>query len=413
MKITPIFSRLVGWIALLSFTGTSLVPFPQLAIACTEASTSSPPPALAALTEPWTPPAPVYSTPARPAPPRPLRSVARPTALPAEPSAEDLRTYRAFRRPVVPAGREANPAERRALSATLAAIRQSQAGRGPEGMELLREYLREHHSSPLALSVWLEVAARAESDADFALALEASRQAWALGREVAPGGEGAEEAEYALARFTRLLMRLGQKPALQTLLAEVASRPADAHSSATMAQARAALAQWIRDPEMAALCGLTAYNTLAPHLGETPLRLPKRNLTAQPPGPPRARQTELATRGYTASRLAARLAEDGRVWRWVKRVAGEAIPAPCIVHWPFAAGSGHYSAAVESDAAATLVVDGALGLNRRLSNTVLLPQLSPFFLVPSASALPEGFVLAQAAEMATVAGRYTSLPGRE
>jgi RHS repeat-associated protein len=412
-------NRIIAAYALAAFTCTSLFPGGYVPLA----GAASPPPSAAPSTSaPWTPPAPVFSQEARVVAVPPVTPPVFNSRLANLPDEGELRNFRALDRPLLSApGRDPSAADRTKTARMLERYVEKAYDRPSLRLAVLQEHLRSEPDSPYAASLLLEVSAVARQSGDFTVALEAGRQAWdrvgagTAGRLPEAGtDETLEQAEQALGDLATLYAHLGQRQALAALLAAIQGRAPHPTSSAALARARAQLEGWQTQPELAAWCGIQAYNVLAAREGATLLHKPVGQgwggLALADDPIEDARLTEF---GLSAGQLAERVRAAGAEWRWIKRTAGEAIPYPAVMHMQFGREAGHYTAVVEGRGDSTRMVDRSLRLDDFLENSTLNRQASGYFMVRGDRALPEGFRAASEEELASVFGRDSCPNGND
>lgn len=382
------------------------------------------PASLPAASTPWTPPPPVYSATAGvPEPRTPVPPPVFASTLPDTPSAEDLRDSRVLDVPLVKLQRTSlYQANRPRLARVLEAIAQPPSKRASLRSELLLSYLQKEPISDLSPSLWLEVGRNSARTGYFQRATQALKTAWTQIQYAREGTEERAIAETALAELCGLYLKLAQKEPLTELLAQVESRPAHPISSAMLAMAKAQLETWNTRPLESAKCGVTAANLVAAFRKELPViwYLNPQSVahagnhtlaplganqphTIQNPTPEEAEQ--LIAKGVSASQLLALIQPNHPHWGWIRRTSGQAIPAPCVVHFAFDHGAGHYSAATEATPSQALVNDPFFGFHQWLDIEAVNAIATGFFLIPDMRAIPPGFVAATPEELSLVFGR--------
>lgn len=398
-------SRFVGITASVCHFGFVLLPYHQASSVETVADTG------------WTTPVAVRSKSARPNRPAPVAPPDLSPLLQDAPSKEQLRRHRALAVPLV-AHKDANTSEveRSELSKVLNAYTQASNAPTHKRLQHLTTYLQAKGQSPYAGALWAEVAARAELSGDFKTAEAACKSAWNHTKSAVPGGpdrDMANLAEKSLARLARLYMRTGQKAALGRLLAETAGRPAHDSSAPAIAQAKATLDWWNKDPIAGSICGITAYDLVAHSLGAPAFTKYTGvdwgdSLEAQ--AAKKAQEQDLIANGLSAAHLLRLISLAGGQFRLVKRVSGVEIPVPCVAHLVFAEGSGHYSALLAKDGSRTRLTDPHLRFDTWMVDEVLNSQLSGYFIVPVDAVLGAAFVTPGDEEAQHVYGR-SGCPG--
>jgi RHS repeat-associated protein len=363
----------------------------------------------------WTPPAAVRSASAMK---RQRQAVTPPQfskRLRNSPTDKELRASRVLDVPLIKRTRQGlKVAKRDATARVLEAYADRAAQPASERLKPLLDHLQKEPVSDLSASLWLEAGRVAARTGYFPQALEALRMAWEQTREET-NEKVIELAETSLAELVGLQMRLGLRSVLRTLLAEVAQRPPHVISSGMLEHAKQQLLTWETQPLASVECGIVACNTIAQMLQWPTIT---RYSPRQPNEQAQAAATwgldldaeaerELVERGLSAVKLLQRVKTANPGWTWVRRIQGKAIPTPCVVHFEFSPGSGHYSAAAESRAGGVRLDDPFLGITDWVELKAVNSGASGFFLVPDAGALPPGFQQAGEAELEQVFGRIS------
>lgn len=284
-----------------------------------------------------------------------------------------------------------------------------------ERLQILRDYLETCGDTPLAASLWMELAQRSQANGYFNQALKAYREAWRL----LAGGtdEVTAPAEEALNGWLDLLARLGMRDELARLLKAIKNRAPHPLSESHRRRAAEILELWHRNPLASMECGVVAHNVVAVALGQ-------RTITryTQAPDPNEEvlltwglnlnemQRAQLVSSGLSAEMLLRSIHTVNPTWAWVRRKEGDSIPAPCVIHLKPDGASGHYSGVTSVDAHRARVEDPLLGLRGWVDVRALNDSASGFFLVPDASALGSDFEVAGPAQLEQVFGR-SSCPG--
>ena len=140
--------------------------------------------------------------------------------LPSNPSTEDLCRARLFEEPLVPVGDQPNAAENAALANALAQFSR-RAAHGD--FSTLTQFLKNHPDSPWTAALLTVLGVEYYNNAYYSRALEAWREAWALGQN-ATNLQGKFLADRAVCELAGLYSRLGRMNDLEALLKSLEQR---------------------------------------------------------------------------------------------------------------------------------------------------------------------------------------------
>ncbi|UTW11525.1 RHS repeat-associated core domain-containing protein [Marinobacterium rhizophilum] len=296
--------------------------------------------------------------------------------------------YAVFQEPLI-AFEPASHGERLAMEAAVAAY----ASMGsPVRIEPLSDYLNRFADSSWRASLLLNMALARERAGYFSDALHLLEQA----RIAAQGADTPAEKAVAarvLGELLELHTRFGHRDTVQALLATVTPSPQTGATSERIAMARAGLWQMQHDPESALRCGIAALDAL--------LALTStggRNGVGQA-------SIKAGMDGTTLAQLEALAADQGLGAVAVRRIAGQPVPVPSLVHWRV----GHYATILSQADGIYQVRDPAFAQDLWISQEALDAESSGYFLALSAADGSMPWQPVKASVAAQVVGRgYTS-----
>ncbi|WP_038164421.1 hypothetical protein, partial [Verrucomicrobium sp. BvORR106] len=200
-------------------------------------------------------------------------------------------------------------------------------------------------------------------------------------------------AEMALGRLLQRRSLMGQKDELRPLIEEAKALPLGGYAADALIRAREVL--WFLDhkAERNVFCGFTAANAICVPLGEPPIF---------PDVHDDNEKAIFIKDGLSAFELKAHSHEGGGTLKVIKRTSGRTIIAPSVIHFKF----NHYSALTETLEGKYRLTDEHLFYDSWVPPQALEQQMSGYFLVPAATALPAGYVDVNDEEAKTVFGRH-------
>ncbi|MEZ0274981.1 MAG: hypothetical protein ACAH88_08755, partial [Roseimicrobium sp.] len=262
----------------------------------------------------------------------------------------------------------------------------------PRGGERLKAFVAAYPQSGFSTSLLIEASEIEWRHGAFVSSVETLRSAWLLSRDLQEPDDR-RMAERALGLFLERSFLLGRKDDLQQMLPELKKRELGGYATNQLNRAKEVL--WSLENEVGAnvFCGFDAVNEICVPLGEKPIL---------PEVQSKEKERDLIKNGISASELKSISRKGGGSLRVVRRLSGNRIVAPAVVHWKF----GHYSAITAVAPGKVKIVDKQLGFDSWMPVEVLEDQMSGYFLLPAAAGLPQGFAEAPEHEAASVLGRF-------
>lgn len=410
MKTHSFFHRLTAGMILLAYAAGIAVP----AVGAAPVTGSGP--GLPAMNDGWIPPAPVKSKRARLHRAKKVTPPSFKAASLEDPSLDELNGHRALKTPLrTLRGKNVSKKDKQDLARQMKAFAEDRSGSQEKRLRHLSRFADEHPDSGLTASVHLEVAISAAASGDFVLAQQSYMAAWTLLKNETVQKELIKQAEAALGNLAMVYARTGQKQALTALFEEIKNRPAHITSVEMLGEAREVLALWKTEPLASLECGVTAYNFLAEQKGQPQLAKHGQSWeeNEEKAAEEVAANKELIEKGLSAADLLDRILNAGAEYRLVKRISGDSIPLPSVVHLKFGEETGHYSALLSGDASQSFVRDPHLRFDGLMENAVLNKMASGFFIVRADAQLPEGFEDAADEDHFNVRGRTSCPSGKD
>jgi RHS repeat-associated protein len=277
-------------------------------------------------------------------------------------------------------------AEDAALAQALSAYQQhAQAA----DLSALAGFVAQHPHSGWTAAVLTNLGLIYLHDGYFSRATAAWRQAWALGRD-ATDPHARATVDRAVGELARLHAALGQYDQLTSLFADVGARRVTASATEFVQQAKEQLSLADKGLLHVFSCGPVALKQLI--------------LSVDPDDKKSARLefTKVGAQGTNLSELATLAQQSGFVYRLVKRMPGQAVPVPAVVHWK----SGHFSAIVGQANGRYHLKDLSFpGGELWVTQAALDEEASGYFLVPASASQTAGWAAVSAKEAAGVWGR--------
>ena len=256
---------------------------------------------------------------ASPAPnaPNPLPFSASPTTL-------ELFRARVFEEPLVPIEGEPSVAENADLAAALSGYAHRS---GRDDFSSLTGYLDQHPASVWRAALLTGLGSEYYNTAHYSLALEAWKEAWALGQN-ATSAQGKAIADRAGGELAYMYARLGRMVELDAFLQSVAGRGFIGPGNLKIIGAREGLWTMKHRPEIAFFCGPQALGCI------------KAALDPQHPGTEIIKAAASTPTGCSLSYVAELSRKLGLNYQMAFREPGGAFMVPSVVHWKL----GHYAA---------------------------------------------------------------------
>jgi RHS repeat-associated protein len=257
---------------------------------------------------------------------------------------------------------------------------------------ILKEYVQANKEAGENAALCYEIAKQSRLHGDFVTQGEYLQKAW----EMSKGWEGEQERRFAdaiLADYFTYLTQLGRKQEVRALLTETEGR--ELTGTAVEAASKAKENLWFLEnrAEQNIFCGFTAANDVCVPLGFAPIH---------PDVHDEEEKAIFIRDGLSLYELKAHSHEGGGDLEVVKRVKGNAIPFPSVIHLNF----NHYSAITESDQGRYRLKDDHLKYDGWIEPEVLNEQASGYFLVSGKTKLPKGFEVVGDEEAKKVFGRH-------
>jgi RHS repeat-associated protein len=316
-------------------------------------------------------------------PPRPTLEFA------ASPTAKEISGARVFEEPLVPVGGEPTSAENGALATAL----QDYAKRhSPEDFSSLTNFLERYPQSVWNAGLLAGLGREYYNAGYYSQALDAWREAWALGRK-ATDGQGKFLADRAVCELAGLYSRLGRMDDLEALLKSVEQRTFIGGASERISLAREALWMMKNRPGVSFRCGPLALQRIL--LSEqSVLRSTATNAMME------IFNSASTQQGFSLPQVAELSKQIGLNYQMAHREKVGNFVVPSVVHWKV----GHYAAMVERDGDRYLIEDPTFGNTVWATKRALEAETSGYFLIPSGD-LPSGWRRVDAKEGGTIWGK--------
>lgn len=317
-------------------------------------------------------------------------SVERPALkLPSNPSTVDLCHVQVFEQPLVLVGGEPSGAENAALAGALVEFSKRAMH---DDFSALTLFLSNHPESPWNAALLTSLGLEFYKSAYYSRALEAWREAWALGQK-AMDLEGKFLADRAVCELAGLYSRLGRMNDLEALLKSIEQRVFIGGTTERISLAREALWMMQNKPSVSFRCGPLALQRI--------LLSKQSGLTSAPTNAMMEIFNSASTQqGFSLSQVADLSKQVGLNYQMAFRETGGDFVIPSVVHWKV----GHYAAMVERDGDLYLLEDPTFGNTVWATRRALEAETSGYFLIPSGD-LPRGWRKVDAKEGATVWGK--------
>jgi RHS repeat-associated protein len=276
--------------------------------------------------------------------------------------------------------------EDQALSAALAAYAQRT---NPDDVSSLTKFLTQYPYSGWAPALLTNLGLTYFHDGNFALAITAWQQAWALGKNASDPYAHAL-VDRAVGELARTYATFGQIDNLKALFVEIGKRPITGSATEAIQDAREELTFVQRDHKHPFNCGPVALKLLM--LAQNPHDHKGDLLLFFPSG---TNGTNLAELQQIGGKL-------GFATQMVVRKPGEPVPMPSIVHWKV----GHFATVVGETNGRYHVEDPAFpGGSLWVTPAALDANASGYFLVPASTALRTGWSKVTSSTASHVWGR--------
>lgn len=290
-----------------------------------------------------------------------------------------------FDEPLVPIGGKPTPAENAALAVALGAHAQRTS---PDQFSNLTGFLAQHPESPWRAALLTGLGLEYYQAAYYSRALEAWREAWALGQQ-ASDAKGKFLADRAVCELAGLYARLGRMPELESLLKSVEQRVFLGGGPERINLAREALSLMQYQPGVSFRCGPLALQSIQR------LREPESN------GDGMAIFNSASTqKGFSLTQVAELSKSSGLNYQMAFRKRSGEFIVPSVVHWKV----GHYAALVRQVGDRYLLEDPTFGNTVWATRQALDAETSGYFLIPPGD-LPRGWRSVAGAEGGTIWGK--------
>jgi hypothetical protein len=242
----------------------------------------------------------------------------------ANPTPQELFRARVFEEPLVPIEGEPSAAENADLAAALSGYAHRS---GRDDFSSLTGYLDQHPTSVWRAALLTGLGSEYYNTAHYSLALEAWKEAWALGQN-ATSAQGKAIADRAGGELAYMYARLGRMVELDAFLQSVAGRGFIGPGNQKIIGAREGLWTMKHRPEIAFFCGPQALGCI------------KAALDPQHPGTEIIKAAASTPTGCSLSYVAELSRKLGLNYQMAFREPGGAFMVPSVVHWKL----GHYAA---------------------------------------------------------------------
>jgi RHS repeat-associated protein len=300
-------------------------------------------------------------------------------------AAEEISRARVFEEPLAPIGSEPSGEENAALAA---ALRGYAKRSGPDDFSSLMAFLDAHPASPWRAALLVNLGIEYYNTAYYSRALEAWREAWALGQK-ATNAAGRSLADRAVCELAGLYSRLGRMSELEALLKSVESRMFLGGATERINLAREALSMMQHQPGISFRCGPLALQSI------------KRALDPQASLEPAILNSASTQQGFSLAQVEELSRQVGLNPQMAFRTGGAPeFIVPSVVHWKV----GHYAALVRQVGDQYLLEDPTFGNSVWATRRALEAETSGYFLVPRGD-LPSGWRSVDPTEAGTVWGK--------
>ena len=249
-----------------------------------------------------------------------------------------------------------------------AALEEATAGKDG-AIAPLEAFLAAHPDSGWSASVHTNLGLAYYRSGFFSKALEAFGKAWDEGRS-ATDFRAKLLVDRAVGELARMHARLGHLEEVETLLADIKTRPLQGGASELITAATEGANTMRHNPGISYLCGPKALRSVLTTLGASAKAIAV------------ADEARSGEHGFTLAELGQLADQAGLSHRLVHREPGQAVPVPSVVNWKL----HHYAAIVKQNADGTyLVKDPTFGPELVLSEAAIDEEASGFFLLPASS----------------------------
>jgi len=298
-------------------------------------------------------------------------------------SPQEIFRARVFEEPLVPVGGEPTPAENAALAVALQAYSNR---KGPDDFSAITGFLEKHPRSVWNAVLLTGLGLEYYKSAYYSLALEAWREAWALGQQ-ANNLQGKFLADRAVCELAGLYSRLGRIDELEALLKSVEQRVFLGGATERISLAREALWMMKYQPGVSFRCGPLALQSI------------KRSLNPSEPGDMAIFNSASTQQGFSLPQVAELSKKIGLNYQMARREKTGEFVIPSVVHWKV----GHYAALVRQVGDQYLLEDPTFGNTVWATKRALEAETSGYFLIPGE--LPPGWRSVDAKEGGTIWGK--------
>ncbi|MDD5198376.1 MAG: hypothetical protein PHC88_01110 [Terrimicrobiaceae bacterium] len=305
----------------------------------------------------------------------------------ASPSLQELTSFPALPEGLIPVLEKQSQTERNALGE---ALREFQAQDSADDNSALEKFAEDFPNSSWTASVWLNLGQLFYNDGEFTKALAAWKHAWELTNDLSTP-EAKRVGDFAIAKYSLMLSRLGRKDELTNVLGSLNGRSIADGANVYLHAARDGLWMMNNKPEVSFRCGPEALASI--------LRSKNKDV-----GTHFTQETPSATTGFSLTQVAALADKLGMNFQMAKRAPGATVIVPSVVNWKV----GHYGAIVAKNKDRYLMVDPTFGTRHWITASTLDQEASGYFLIP-AGKLPDGWTSVDHEEAKHVFGKgYTS-----
>ncbi|MGD0383655.1 MAG: hypothetical protein ABSA77_09050, partial [Thermoguttaceae bacterium] len=300
----------------------------------------------------------------------------------ASPADQEISSARVFGGPIISLGKTVSPTENKDLAAALLAYRNRQ---DPDDASAIETFLQAHPDSPRRISLVANLTSHYHRTCQFSKALEACRQVWASGKDVADIN-GRQVVDQAVGEWASLLVTMGKVEELKALLRELNGRGLHGSAAVRISDAQSALWQMERYPGQSFRCGPFSLSRIQAALNPS-----AQNLAS-------FLSDESTTNGTSLYQNLLLAQGMGLKYQMARRQPGAEIPLPAMAHWNL----GHFSALIQMQNGHYRIEDPAF--QQGWVSPKVLDAESDCFLIPAGS-LPAGWSPVAEEEGKTIFGK--------
>jgi RHS repeat-associated protein len=258
-----------------------------------------------------------------------------------------------------------------------------------EGMAPFEAFVNAYPHSGWTASAYADLGLAYYRGGYFSRAFAAFAHAWREGKDTTDRRAKAV-VDRAVGELAKMNARVGNAAEAESLLAEMAGRPASAAATETLTAAREGAWTERHRPEIAFLCGPKALGNVLTALGA-----PQKALDV-------VEAARSGEHGFTLAEVGDLATKAGLAHRLIFRAPGQPIPVPSVINWKV----HHYAAITSGDGGRFHVQDPTFdtGTAFALTSQAIDEEGTGFFLVPDSVAQDSGWRTATPEEARAVYG---------